>query len=292
MDFRTLQHFQSLAEALHFGRASEACHMSPSALSRSIRALEDDLGVPLFLRDNRSVSLTHEGKLFQAYARETIGDWNQIRQRLLAEAETLAGEIRIYCSVTASYSFLYELLSEFRLRHPRIEIKLHTGDPASAIGRVQRGAEDVAISARPDTLPPGLAFRSMTISPLVFIAPDDGTDWRRLEGNRNSEHWARVPVILSEQDLARQRVDDWFRAMKVQPQVYAQVSGNEAIVSMVGLGFGVGVVPKIVLDNSPLGSRVRVLNVRPRLAPYDVGLCALDRRLKDPIIRALWSQLK
>ncbi|MEO8444987.1 MAG: HTH-type transcriptional activator IlvY, partial [Gammaproteobacteria bacterium] len=260
------------------------------------RGLEEDLGVALFLRDNRSVSLTHEGKLFQAYARETLGDWKQIRQQLLAESETLAGEIRIYCSVTASYSFLYELLSEFRLRHPRIEIKLHTGDPASAIARVQRGAEDVAISARPDTLPPGLAFRSMTISPLVFIAPDDGTDWRHLEGSRQaagkSEHWARVPVILSEQDLARQRVDDWFRALKVQPQVYAQVSGNEAIVSMVGLGFGVGVVPKIVLDNSPLGSRVRVLNVRPKLAPYDVGLCALERRLKDPIIRALWSQLR
>lgn len=292
MDLKTLQQFQSLAETLHFGRASEACHVSPSSLSRSIRALEDHLGVTLFLRDNRSVALTHEGKLFQAYARETLGDWNQIRQRLLAEAETLSGEIRIYCSVTASYSFLYELLSEFRRSHPRIEIKLHTGDPASAIARVQRGAEDVAISARPDTLPPGLAFRSMTISPLVFIAPDDGTDWRHLEGNAKSEPWSRVPVILSEQDLARQRIDDWFRALKVQPQVYAQVSGNEAIVSMVGLGFGVGVVPKIVLDNSPLGSRVRVLNVRPKLKPYDVGLCALDRRLKDPIIRALWSQLK
>ncbi|MCO4758589.1 MAG: HTH-type transcriptional activator IlvY, partial [Oceanospirillaceae bacterium] len=71
-----------------------------------------------------------------------------------------------------------------------------------------------------------------------------------------------------------------------------QVAGNEAIVSMVSLGFGVGVVPRIVLDNSPLADRVQVLDVQPELEAYDVGLFALNKKLKSPLIRAFWEQLK
>lgn len=72
MDLKPLRHFLSLAETLHFGRASAACHVSPSTLSQSIQHLENNLGVYLFERDNRSVSLTAEGIKFERYARETL----------------------------------------------------------------------------------------------------------------------------------------------------------------------------------------------------------------------------
>ena len=159
MDTRTLKQFVVLADTLHFGRASEACHVSPSALSRSIRQLEDKVGVALFDRDNRSVALTHEGELFLGYARDSLTHWDVIRNTLMEEAGELHGEVSMYCSVTASYSFLFELLSEFRREHPRIEIKLHTGDPEHAVRRVLAGEEDIAIGARPDSLPTGLAFK-------------------------------------------------------------------------------------------------------------------------------------
>ena len=61
MDIRSLKYFLALAENLHFGRASAVSHISLSTLSRQIRQLEEDLGVDLFVRDNRSVQLTHEG---------------------------------------------------------------------------------------------------------------------------------------------------------------------------------------------------------------------------------------
>ena len=64
----------------------------------------------------------------------------------------LVGDVRIYCSVTASYSFLFDILSRFRENHPRVEIRLHTGDPEEAIPRVLSGTEDIAIGARPDRL--------------------------------------------------------------------------------------------------------------------------------------------
>ena len=59
---------------------------------------------------------------------------------------------------------------------------------------------------------------------------------------------------------------------------------------MVSLGFGIGVVPQIVLDNSPLADTVRSLDVRPALPPYEVGLFALQKRLASPLIEAFWAQ--
>ena len=96
-------------------------------------------------------------------------------------------------------------------------------------------------------------------------------------------------MILPERGVGRSRVDEWFRRIGATPSVYAQVAGNEAIVSMVSLGFGVGVVPRIVLDNSPLAATVRVLDVQPGLASYEVGLFALEKRLASTLIRAFWS---
>jgi LysR family positive regulator for ilvC len=293
MDMRSFKQFLALADTLHFGRASELCHVSPSTLSRTIRQLEETLNAPLFVRDNRHVNLTRQGRAFQEYAREALAQWEMLRHTLSSQAGELAGEISIYCSVTASYSFLYDLLSDFRLRHPRIELKLHTGDPAEAMNRVLAGEEDMAITPRPRSAPAGLAFKSLTRSPLVFIAPVEQAPWiPAAPDSPSAEQWRAVPMILSEAGLSREYADTWFRALGVAPTIYAQVAGHEAIVSMVGLGFGIGVVPRIVLDNSPLAERVRALPVKPELPHYDVGLCILNRQLKNPLIQALWDEVE
>lgn len=292
MDSRHLRQFVNLAETLHFGRASEASNVSPSALSRSIRQLEDEVGAALFNRNNRSVELTHAGHLYLQYARDALLQWDALRNRLMQESGELRGEVSMYCSVTASYSFLFELLSRFRSEHPHIEIKLHTGDPENAVSRVQAGNEDIAIGARPDKLSAELAFKPIATTPLEFIAPPD-TDYASLQTARpEAAIWEATPMILSETGLARRRVDRWFADLGIQPSIYAQVAGNEAIVSMVSLGFGVGVVPRIVLDNSPLADKVRVLNVKPRLRAYEVGLFTQKKKLHSPLISAFWSQLK
>ncbi len=290
MDIKNLKLFLSLSDSLHFGRASEACHISPSALSRSIKQLEETLGVSLFERDNRTVSLTHEGKVFQEYAREALMQWDVVRNDLLAEAQELHGEISVFCSVTASYSFLYDILSDFRQQHPKIAIKLHTGDAEGAIARIMSGNEDITIAAKPDSLASTLSFKPIAASPLVFIAPLQDAS---LDPLLNSQpiQWQNVPMILSEEGVARKRADQWFKDNRITPLIYAQVAGNEAIVSMVSLGFGVGVVPKIVLDNSPLADRVRILKNAPALKAYEVGLFALKKKLQSPIISAFWSQL-
>ena len=287
MDLKQLRHFLSLVDTLHFARASAFCHVSPSTLSRSIQLLEKRLGVSLFERDNRSVSLTPEGLKFEPYARDAISQWDSICNELMADSNQLKGEISVYCSVTASYSFLYDILSEFRQRYPGIEIKLHTGAPEEAIERVLSGKDDIAIAARPESLPGNLSFQSIGLSPLVFIAPAGG----QVKTPETSHDWSLTPMILPERGVSRERVDKWFSNKAIKPQIYSQVEGNEAVVSMVSLGFGIGVVPQIVLENSPLHDKVMMINVTPWLPAYDVGLCALKKKLKTPLIQAFWSSL-
>lgn len=290
MNIRTIKHFQALADTLHFGRASDSCHISISALSRNIRQLEEELGVLLFNRDNRSVALTEEGKKFLSYAREASSQWDVICNELSNNSAYLQGQISLYCSVTAAYSILFDLLNRFRSDFPGIEIKLHTGNPEHAIGHVLSGEAHISIAAKPTALPRGIAFKPVTVSPLLFIAPIEHSDGTvPIPTPQSAEDWGTVPMIVSESGISRKRVDAWFRHKGVSPRIYAQVAGNEAIVSMVSLGLGVGVVPKIVLDNSPQIDGVQVLSVSPELEPYNIGLFALQKNLKNTAVNAFWN---
>ena len=132
-------------------------------------------------------------------------------------------------------------------------------------------------------------FKLIDVSPLVFIVANDHA--LAAGGAARKQDLTDLPMILSERGLARERVDRWFRAIDARPNIYAQVAGNEAIVSMVSLGFGVGVVPKIVLDNSPLSKQVRTLDVEPALAPYEVGLVTTEKKRTSPLIGAFWDAL-
>ena len=300
MNIRSLEQFLALATHLHFGRASLECNVSLSALSRNIRQLEEAAGSVLFLRDNRRVSLTPEGVKFQRYARTACRDWQSICQELTHVPGELAGEISLYCSVTASQSILFELFNDFREHYPGIEIKLHTGDPEHAVGRVAKSEDDIAVAALPTRLPRGVQFKKVTESPLVFIAPKSKTEFqlpavqhRTMRHNKNdSSVWEQVPMILSERGLSRERVDQWFRKQGVSPHIYAQVSGNEAIVSMVSLGLGVGVVPEIVLDNSFVKHRIQTLQVSPQLMPYEIGLFRLSRNRENRLVSAFWDLIE
>jgi LysR family positive regulator for ilvC len=282
MDTRSLSLFLHLSETLHFGRTSKAMHISPSALTRTIQHLEESLDTLLFVRDNRSVSLTRSGKLLQDYARESLNNWQTFQHSLMEETQELQGDISIYCSVTASYSFLYNILSEFRSAHPKIGIRLHTGDSDLAINRLEENMEDVAIAGRPERLPNTLTFKRIATSALVMIAP---------LGQTNISSWSTEPMILSERGLIRKRMNQWFQQNGIKPTIYAQVAGNEAIVSMVSLGYGVGVVPEIVLRNSPLESKVVITDKQPDLDPIEVGLCTQKKRLQNPLIKALWDDM-
>lgn len=285
MNQKELKLFLHLAKTLNFARTSEACHVTPSSLSRVIQRLEAEVGAPLFERDNRHVELTEAGRAFRIYADETWNRWLAFRESLAAQDRDLSGEISLFCSVTASYSFLYELLSRFREHYPRIDLKLHTGDTALTLKRVQDEQEDIGIAALPADLPRGLCAQPIAVTPLVFIAPASRTGFP--VGSKLD--WSAVPLILSESGLGREQADRWFKARRIKPRIYAQVAGNEAIVSMVSLGFGVGLVPRLVVDNSPLAETIRILDLDHGMEPFRIGICVLRRKLSNPLIKAFWD---
>lgn len=288
MDQFSLKVFLSMAHTLHFGRSSQECNLSPSAVSRTVQRLEEELGSPLFIRDKRRVELTQAGAEFRRYAMETLEGWERLRNSLSSGQTGLSGEIRLYSSVAASYTVLAGLLLRFRKRHPGIHIRLQTGDPAAAIDRIHDDEADIAIAALPAALPRSILFKPVATTPLLFICPTVASEAAAVMAKAPIP-WAKVPLVLSESGLSRKRADAWFRAAGVKPNIYAEVSGHEAILSMVTLGFGVGIIPRIVLDRFALEGEVRILDIRPPLEPYILGLCAHKRRLESELVKAFWA---
>ena len=283
MDIRSLELFKHLASSLHFGRTAAACHISPSTLSRSIQRLEDQLGSQLLIRDNRSVLLTAEGKKLLAYADQQIENFASLKQSLNQSQTELSGSVKLYCSVTASYSYLPPLLEKFRLAHPNIDINLDTGDAAEGIEQIKSQKVDLAIAARPDDLPSSIHFQTIATVPLAITAPAINCAVQKALQAKEID-WANMPIILPEHGVARKRFEQWFRLRYGgRPNVYAQVSGQEALVSMVALGCGIGLSPIVVVDNSPVKDRVEILP-DTSIPPFDLGLCCFKKKLDHPIV--------
>lgn len=289
MDIRALELFLHLSESLSFSRTAEQKHLSLSAVSRAVQRMETDLGRRLFERDRRSVRLTAAGLRFQAYARQAVTEWRRVSGELRLDPSELRGEISVYCSVTASYSVLAPILESFRGRQPGIDIMLHTGDQADAIGRIHQGLEDVAVAARPDSLPSTLDFLRLMHSPLTFIAPAFDCAVRTQLSQLPDEDWGEVPFILAERGVSKALVESWFREGGTRPRIYAQVAGHEAIAAMVALGLGIGAVPQLVLENFTYRDRLQVLPTSRPLGPFVVGLCANRQRLENPLVSAFWD---
>ncbi|MEF1251227.1 HTH-type transcriptional activator IlvY [Vibrio owensii] len=287
MNIKSLQLFIHLCDSKSFAKTAAAMHISPSALSRQIQKLEEETHQQLFLRDNRSVELTVQGKKLLPVALKILGEWQQYQSYIKGTEDELKGEIRLFCSVTASYSHLPELISEFRIQHPFIEFKLSTGDPAQAIDKILADEADIAISAKPDQLPAKVAFEPISEIPLSVIAPVGVSSFAE-ELQKETPDWSTIPFILPEAGTARERANVWFKQMKIKPNIYAQVAGHEAIVSMVALGCGVGIAPDVVINNSPVREKINRLKVLP-IKPFELGVCCIKSQLENPLVKALWE---
>jgi LysR family transcriptional regulator, positive regulator for ilvC len=287
MDIRELEIFLTVAELLHFGRASQACNLSPSALTRTIQRLEDQVEQPLFLRDNRTVTLSPAGERFRTYARLSIQEWRNFRASTKSE-QAVAGTLSIYASITAVYSLLPQLLESYRESFPEVQLELRTGAAEQAVAQVQSGEIDLAVAALPDRQRSSIEFLPIVTIPLVFIAPRQPTaDAVPSLGGRLD--LSRAPLVLPQTGLSRRRLDLWLKEHRITPNITSEVSGNEAIIAMVRLGCGVGIVPELVLERSPFRDEVCVLENAPRLEPYVVGLCSSRQNLQRPSVRAFWQ---
>ncbi len=276
--------FLSVAEHLHFGKASQACNLSASALTRSIQRLEEELGLKLFIRDNRTVEITEAGLTFKKYALKAVFDWQAVREDL-EQKELVYGDLSIYSSLTAVYSVLPELISNFSRDFPEVKVGLRTGAAEDAIEKVLEGEIDLAVAALPDKQLKGLEFLPLLVTNLAFVRAKSPTLSR-------STSWLDSPLVLPEKGVSRARVDQWLKQQgKVNKQIM-EVSGNEAILAMVRLGCGVGVVPELVLEKSPFSKEIEVLETGVHLEPYTVGLCSTKKNLERSSVSVFWERAK
>jgi LysR family positive regulator for ilvC len=275
-----LRLFLDLSRTLRFARTSETMHVSPSALSRSIARLEQRVGRRLFVRDQRTVSLTPGGSRLVTVVEDVLRRWEEhLAER---EDEAVAGSLSLYCTVTASQSILPDILHDFREQFPLVRIDLETGDAADAFDRVSAGT-DVAVAALAGRAPAGLVSRVIARTPLVPVVAARGAPARI--------DWSTTGFVLPASGAVRSLADAWFRRHRRAPVVNAEAHGHEAVLSLVVLGCGVGIVPRLVVEKSPLASELVTLPSRPKLPDLSIAVCSRPERMRHAPVRAFWETL-
>jgi LysR family transcriptional regulator, positive regulator for ilvC len=203
--------------------------------------------------------------------------WHAYREEHPDPAE-LTGRLTVFATVTACQALLPDLLAPFRAAHPQVRLDLRTGDAAAALARLDEGEADVAVAGIPARLPEPLVGRTVATTELVFVTarerPDD-----RLAG----------PFVLPHRGLVREAADRWFRARGTTPDLSGEPDGHEGLLTLVALGCGTGVVPRLVLDHSAVRERLTVIPAEPAPEPFTVGLCVRRADLRRPLVAALWS---
>jgi LysR family positive regulator for ilvC len=171
---------------------------------------------------------------------------------------------------------------------------LTTGDAADAIGFVQKHKQAIAIAAKPEHLSSKITFVRIAEIPLSIIAPRQIDNMTSLPSANSqqaiSQHkpWTYLPTIMPDHGPARKRFETWLKQQVVQkPNIYATVSGHEALVSMVALGCGFGIAPDVVVDNSPVKDRIRKIEHKHFISPFELGVCCNHRATEQPTIAAL-----
>mgnify|MGYP001121573751 CR=1 FL=1 len=272
MQFHELEAFIALADTLNFARAADIVHVSPSAFSRMIQRLEDELAVQLVVRDTRRALLTEAGESFLEFSRDSVHRRNDLRLRLGKKDDKLHGILRMYASVTACYSILPRFVKALSAEQPDLRLSVESGDPAEATPAVKEGRAEIAVDAMPDVYLQGLKYYSITKSPLVFVAEKTGKYAAALQDFYKPEIlFSSVPLILPKMGLARERFNKWAQAMNIKPQIVAETEGNEAAFALARLDLGVGLVPRIILENSPFAEGLVIYDAGAFLGHYDIG---------------------
>ncbi|TCC58719.1 HTH-type transcriptional activator IlvY [Kribbella pittospori] len=274
MEHRELELFLHLARTLNYGRTSLECHVSAATLTRTIQRLEVRAGSRLLDRGPRGVVLTADGQRFTAYAEQSLALWDDYRAGADEPAE-LVGELRIFATVTACQALLPDLLAPLRAAHPQIRLDVRTGDAAAALARLDEGEVDVAVAGIPKRLPQSMVTRTVAVTDLVLVRSRTGL--------------ADGPFVVPARGLVREAAFRWFRKRGVKPVIAAEPDGHEALLTLVALGCGTGVVPRLVLESSAVRDRLVELPADPALDQLTIGICARRADLRRPLVAALWE---
>jgi len=205
--FRQLRVFNEVARHLSFARAAENLHLTPPAVTMQVKELEGHVGMPLFERQGKQVSLTTTGEYMLVYTRRilaTVKDAEDAAARL-QRAET--GVLTIGMVSTAKY-FMMKMLAEFRSKHVGVELKPVIGNRDQLVQMLQNNEVDIAVMGRPPV---------EDLRPYDFIVREPGS------GTRSA-------------------MEKFFVEARVKPRLQIQLHSNETLKQAVMAGLGIGFI--------------------------------------------------
>lgn len=257
--FRQLRVFNEVARHLSFARAAENLHLTPPAVTMQVKELEGHVGMPLFERRGKQVSLTTTGEYMLVYARKilaTVKDAEDAAARL-QRAET--GVLTIGFVSTAKY-FLMRMLADFRSRHPGVDIRIAIGNRDQLVAMLQNSEVDIAVMGRP---PKELQTRAEPFAahPHVFVAATDHPLAQR--DHLTAEDLRPYDFIVREQGAGtRAAMEKFFEDTYVTPRLKIQLQSNETIKQAVMAGLGLGFLSMHTIGLELEHKLIRMLDVQ------------------------------
>ncbi|WP_093712641.1 LysR family transcriptional regulator [Actinacidiphila alni] len=263
MQFQQLAYFVAVADTRHFTRAAEAVHVSQPSLSQQIRALENELGAPLFSRARGNIALTDAGEALLPLARRILADADTARHEVLELAQLRRGRVRLGATPSLCTGLLPDVLRDFHDRHPGVQLLIEEGGSHDLVRELARGALDLALVVLPLPSPsPALTTVELFQEDLVAVSAADAEPLR--SPARISDLKGRPMVMFRHGYDLRDLTLAACRSAGFEPYLTVEGGEMDAVLGFVRAGLGLGVVPSMVASRAGHDLRVTPL-ARPGL---------------------------
>jgi DNA-binding transcriptional LysR family regulator len=272
LDVQKLRVFVAIAEELHFGRAADRLHLAQPHLSRSVRALEAELGADVFRRTTRRVELTPAGAALLPHARALLARTDEARAAVTAARDGRSGRIRISFAGPSAHVVVGRLARAVRERHPLVDLDLLPGRyGAAAVAELLADESDLALTrfAEPPT---GVASRSVARDRCVVAVPaghrlaDAGEV--RIADFRD-EPFVAFPESFG--SVVRTTLVEQCQAAGFAPRFAQTAPDSWTCTALVSAGVGLHFTTANAVAHLPLDG-VRVREIADRLPAIDVFL--------------------
>jgi len=258
MEVRQLQIFRTLAEELNFTRTAEKVHTVQSNVTAQIKALEEELGTPLFDRLGRRVTLTDAGRNFLPFASQALAAMDQGQRAIETGAEP-SGPLRIGAPESVLTYRLPQVLHAFRRHFPHVELIFVPYMSTPFALELEAGKLDMAITMSDST--PSANIKSVRLrTEQVFLLADPSHPLASKPSVKPSD-LAGQNLLLTESGCAyREKLDRILALANIRPANITEFSSVEAIRECISLGMGVGLLPAIVVARELRQHHLKALN--------------------------------
>lgn len=281
MNIRNLMLFTRLSLHKNYSKTAGENNITPSALSRIIKGMEDELGFAICERNNRTVTITDKGKKLLDTANKIENIWSSYKSSL-NKTSKLSGHLKIFSSVTASYSHLPELIKKINKISSELNVSVITGDHEMGIHHVLSNDVDISISIKPKQTPPNICYIELSNINLILIQPSI------YDFSCEKKSFSEKPIILPAKGAVRGIIDNWLKQNSLRPPVFAEVTGNEIIANMVSLGFGRGIIPEPVLNFCPVSDKIKIIKDQ-ELPNFSLGI--LYKNIENSLAMEVLKQI-